>query len=109
MLVNQLSSVEIDFDDEVYAVILLMPLPDNWEPMRVVVSNSVHNVKLNFNNIKDQVLVKEICRIDLSKVLTLSFALNLKSRVIRNDKNSNRNKGRSKLRNGRSILDLGRM
>ena len=102
MFFNQLSFVEIDFDDEVYVLILLTSLPNNWEPIRVVVSNFVRNVKLNFNNVK-------VRRIDLSKASASSFALNIESRVMGNDKNSNRNKGKSKLRNRRSILDLGRM
>ena len=30
-ITNQLSSVEIDFDDEIRALILLASLPNNWE------------------------------------------------------------------------------
>ena len=38
-ITNQLSTVEIEFDDEVRALILLASLPNNWEAMRMVVSN----------------------------------------------------------------------
>ena len=37
---NQLSSVEIDFDDEICALIVLTSLPNSWEAMRMAVSNS---------------------------------------------------------------------
>ena len=30
-ITNQLSSVEIDFDDEIHALIILASLPNNWE------------------------------------------------------------------------------
>ena len=39
-ITNQLSSVEIDFDDEICALIVLASLPNSWEAMRMVVSNS---------------------------------------------------------------------
>ena len=53
MIVNQLSYVEIDFDEKVYALILLASLPHNWDPMRVVVNNFMGSMKLNFNNVND--------------------------------------------------------
>lgn len=36
---NQLSSVEIDFDDEIWALILMASMPNSWEAMIIVVSN----------------------------------------------------------------------
>ena len=38
-ITNQLSMVEIEFNDEVRALILLASLPNSWEAMRMVVSN----------------------------------------------------------------------
>ena len=38
-ITNQLSMVEIEFNDEVRALILLTSLPNSWEVMRMVVSN----------------------------------------------------------------------
>ena len=38
-ITNQLSMVEIEFDDEVRVLILLASLPNSWEAMRMVVSN----------------------------------------------------------------------
>ena len=50
-ITNQLSYVEIDFDDEVCALIVLASLPNSWEAMRMAVSNSIGNEKLKYNDI----------------------------------------------------------
>ena len=48
---NQLSSVKIDFDDEIHALIILASLPNSWEAMRMAVSNSIGKEKLKYNDI----------------------------------------------------------
>ena len=48
---NQLSSVEIDFDDEIRALTVLTSLPNSWVAMRMVVSNSIGKEKLKYNDI----------------------------------------------------------
>ena len=48
---NQLSTVEIEFDDEVRALIFLASLPSSWEAMRMTVSNSVGKSKLKYDDI----------------------------------------------------------
>ena len=45
---NQLSFVEIDFDDEIRALIILASLPNNWEAMRMAVSNSTGKENVRF-------------------------------------------------------------
>lgn len=42
-ITNQLSTVSIKFDDEIRALIVLALLPNSWESMRMVVSNSGGN------------------------------------------------------------------
>ena len=44
-ITNQLSSVEIKFDDEVRALILLAYLPNSWEVMRMAIGNSTRKNK----------------------------------------------------------------
>ena len=44
-ITNQLSSVEIDFNDEIRALILLASLPNSWEAIRMAVSNSTGKKK----------------------------------------------------------------
>ena len=50
-ITNQLSSIEIDFDDEIHALIVLASLSNSWEAMRMVVSNSMGKEKLKYNDI----------------------------------------------------------
>ena len=50
-ITNQLSSVEIEFDVEVRVFILLTSLPNNWEAIRIVVSNSAGKSKLKYDDI----------------------------------------------------------
>ena len=57
-ITNQLSSVEIDFDDEIFALIILASLPNGWEAMRMAVSNSTGKEQLKYNNIRDLVLAE---------------------------------------------------
>ena len=97
-IVNQLSSVEIEFDDEVRALILLASLPNSWEPMRAAVSNSVGTQKLKFNDVRDRILAEEVRRIDSGEAST-SSAFNVENRG-RNPDRNNRSNGRSKSRNG---------
>nr|CAN76388.1 hypothetical protein VITISV_037906 [Vitis vinifera] len=79
-ITNQLSSVEIDFDDEIRALIVLASLPNNWEAMRMVVSNSTGKEKLKYNDIRDLILAKEIRRRDAGKTSRSGSTLNLETR-----------------------------
>ena len=60
IITNQLSSVEIDFDDEIQTLILLASLSNSWKAMRMTVSNSVGKTKLKYDDICDLVLVEEV-------------------------------------------------
>ena len=96
-ITNQLSSIEIDFDDEIYALIILASLSNNWEAMRMTVSNSTRKEKLKYNDIRDLVLAEESRRRDASETSRYGSTLNLETRSKGNNRNSNR--GRSKYRN----------
>ena len=61
-ITNQLSFVKIDFDDEIRALIILASLPNNWEAMRMTISNSIEKEKLKYNDIRDLILAEEIDR-----------------------------------------------
>ena len=61
-ITNQLSLVEIEFDDEVCVLILLASLSNSWEAMRMVVSNSARKSKLKYVDIRDLILSEEIHR-----------------------------------------------
>ena len=65
-ITNQLSTEGIEFDDEVRALILLACLPNNWELMRMAVSNSAGKSKLKYDDIQDLILSEEVCRRDVN-------------------------------------------
>ena len=66
-ITNQLSSIEIDFDDEIRALIVLAYLPNRCEAMKMAVSNSTGKEKLKYNDIRDLILAEEIRRRDARK------------------------------------------
>ena len=88
-ITNQLSFVEIDFDDEICALIILASLPNSWDAMRMAISNSTGKEKLKYNNIRDLILAKAIRRRDVSETSRFGSALNLETRGRGNDRNSN--------------------
>ncbi|KAE8698301.1 hypothetical protein F3Y22_tig00110599pilonHSYRG00009 [Hibiscus syriacus] len=98
-ITTQLSSVEIEFDDEVRALILLSSLPDSWNATVTVVSSSSGNSKLKFDDVRDLVLSEEIRRRESGEAST-SSALHTESRGRTSERNSNH--GRSKSRRGKS-------
>ena len=95
-ITNQLSFVEIDFDDEIRALIVLSSLPNSWEAMRMTVSNSTRKEKLKYNDIRDLIMAEEIRRRDAGETLGSSSALNLETKGRGNDRNSNRGRSKSK-------------
>ena len=56
IITNQLSLVEIKFDDDVRALIFLASLPNSWKAMRMTVSNSARKNKLKYDDIRDLIL-----------------------------------------------------
>jgi hypothetical protein len=105
-ITNQLSSVEIYFDDEIRALIVLASLPNSWEAMRMAVSNSAGKSKLKYEDIRDLILSEEVRRRDAGETSSSGSALNLETRGRGKDRNFSR--GRSKSRKGRSKSKSGR-
>jgi hypothetical protein len=61
MVTNQLSSVKVDFDDEVRALLILCSLPESWNGLVMVVSNSVSGSNnLNFDDVIGVILSEEM-------------------------------------------------
>jgi hypothetical protein len=58
---NQLSSVKVDFDDEVRALLILCSLPERWNGLVMVVSNSVSGSNtLKFDDVVGVILSEEM-------------------------------------------------
>ncbi|KAK2378762.1 putative mitochondrial protein [Trifolium repens] len=97
IVTTQLSSVGIEFDDEVRALILLSSLPDSWSATVTAVSSSSGSTKLKFNDVRDLVLSEEIRRRELGESSS-SSVLHTESR----GRNSTRGNGRGKSKDRRS-------
>ncbi|XP_021769901.1 probable L-type lectin-domain containing receptor kinase S.5 [Chenopodium quinoa] len=69
-ITTQLSSIKIDFEDEVQALILLSSLPDSWNATVTTVSSSSGSNKLKFNDVRDLVLSEEIRRRESGELST---------------------------------------
>jgi hypothetical protein len=95
-VINQLSSMEIDFDDEIRALIILASLPNSWEAMRMAMSSSVRKNKLKYEDIRDLILSEEMRIRDSSEASCSGATLNLETRGRGYGKNSGR--GRSRFR-----------
>ena len=60
MIVSQLNSVDINFDDEIKALILMSSLTEFMDTVFATISNSRGSQKQKFNEIRDVVLSKSI-------------------------------------------------
>ena len=97
IITNQLSFVEINFDNEIQTLILLVSLLNSWEAIRMVVSNSIDKTKLKYDDIRDLVLVEEVQRKDSDELQGSGSVLNVNNYGIGNRRNAkSSNKGRSK-------------
>ncbi|GJZ68117.1 retrovirus-related pol polyprotein from transposon TNT 1-94 [Tanacetum coccineum] len=61
-LSNMLISVDIKFDDEVQALLLLSLLPESWSGTVTIVGDSTGTTKIKFNNIRDLIIGEDILR-----------------------------------------------
>ena len=61
MVMNQLSSVGVNFDDEVMALLILCSLPESWDGLVMAVSNSVSGSStLKFDDVIGIILSEEM-------------------------------------------------
>ena len=60
MIISQLSSVEINFEDEIKALILMSSLPESWDTVVAATSSFQGSEKLKFNEIQDIVTSESI-------------------------------------------------
>ena len=62
MIVSQLNSVDINFEDEIKELILMSSLPESWNTVVAEISSSRGSEKQKFDEIRDVVLNKSICK-----------------------------------------------
>jgi hypothetical protein len=105
MVTNQLSSIKVDFNDEVRALLIFCSLPESWNGLVMAVSNSVSSSNtLKFDDVVGVILSEEMRRKRTGE--TSGNALNMENRGGQKDRGKGlRNRGN--YRKGRSKSRLG--
>ncbi|CAJ2648559.1 unnamed protein product [Trifolium pratense] len=98
-ILSQLESVQIKFEDEVKALILLSSLPDSWDATVTAVSSSTGDNTLKLNDIRNLILSEDVRKraSGESSSHVSNSALNTESRGRTTQKSQN-GRGRSKSR-----------
>ena len=102
-LLNELSTMKLELDDEVQTLLLLSSLPDNWETLVVSLSNSTSNGVITVNMVKDNMFNEEARRKKLgissnTEALVIERRRRSKGRKPSNDYSRDKSKGKSKSR-----------
>ena len=102
-LLNELSTMKLVLDDEVYALILLSSLPDSWETLVVSLSNSAPNGVIIVKMVNDHMFNEEAKRKELgifsnTETFVIEKRGKSKSRKPSNDYNRDKSRGKSKSR-----------
>ena len=93
-IISQLSSVEINFDDEIMALILLSSLRESWSATVTAVSSSFGNQTMKLVDIRGLILTEDIRRKDLEG--PSSSALITKGRGSTQDRSQGGDRGKSR-------------
>ena len=111
IVVNQLVSMGIKFEDDICTLILLASLPNIWKPMRTTITDSIGNAKLHFIDVRNTILLEEPCRKDYNEASISNSVLNVDNRGRSSERNSYKGNGnwgksknrREKLKNDRNL------
>ena len=95
MIVSQLSSMEINFEDEIKALILMSSLPESRDTVAAISSSRESN-KLKFDEIQDAVFSEIFCKWEIED--SSGNTLNVDRRGRSKSKSPNKH-GRSKSKN----------
>jgi transposase InsO family protein len=94
MIISQLSSVEINTDDEIKALLLISSLPESWDVIVTAVSSSRGSEKLKFDEVRDIILSESIRRKEIGE--SSGNALSMEGRGRSKSKGDHRRRGKSK-------------
>lgn len=99
-LISRLLSVDIEFDDEVQALLLLSSLPESWSGFVTAISSSSGSTKLKFEGIRDSILGEDIRRRSTGE--SSSALLSTEGRGRKKERSNNRGRSKSKGKRGNS-------
>ena len=102
-LLNELSTMKLELDDEVQTLLLLSSLPDSWETLVVSLSNLALNGVIIVNMVKDYLFNEETKRKELgissnTEALVTERQERSKSRKPSSDYNRDKSREKSKSR-----------
>ncbi|GKB32448.1 retrovirus-related pol polyprotein from transposon TNT 1-94 [Tanacetum coccineum] len=95
-ILSRLMSVDIKFDDEVQALLLLSSLPESWSGTVTTVIGSTGSTKLKFDSICDLILREDIRRKKSGEYSNSLLSAEDKGRGRKQDRGQKQNKSRSK-------------
>ncbi|GJW07072.1 retrovirus-related pol polyprotein from transposon TNT 1-94 [Tanacetum coccineum] len=95
-ILSRLMSVDIKFNDEVQALLLLSLLPESWSGTVTTVSGSTKTTKLKFDNIHDLILREDIRRNTSGEYSNSLLSAEDKGKGRKQDKGQKQNRGRLK-------------
>ena len=99
MITSQLSSVDINFEDEIKALILMSSLPESSDIVVAAISSSQVSNKLKFDEIRDVVLSESIHKQKIEDSSSNALSVDRRGR----SKSKGPNNGRSKSRNRENL------
>ena len=95
-IISQLSSVEINLEDEVLALILLSSLPESWSATVTAVSSSSGTKKMKLADIRGLILTEDIRRKDLEGPSSSALITEGRGRTQERSQGGDRGKSRGK-------------
>ena len=102
MIVSQLNYVDINFENEIKALILMSSLPESWDIVVAAISSSRGSEKLKFAEIHDVVLSKSMRKREVGDSSGCALCVDRRGRSKTKGQNQH---GRSKSKNRGQFLN----
>ena len=104
-VMSQLSSVNVQFEDEIWALLVLSSLPDSWNGMVTSLSNSSGSTKLKFDDVVSAILDEEIRRKPSGESSGSALNVGNRGRSSEREQSHGRSKSRSKSRSSKGKIE----
>ncbi|XXG79495.1 hypothetical protein AAC387_Pa09g0546 [Persea americana] len=104
-VMSQLSSVNVQFEDEIWALLVLSSLPDSWNGMVTSLSNSSGSTKLKFDDVVSAILDEEIRRKPSGESSGSALNVGNRGRSSEREQSHGRSKSQSKSRSSKGKIE----